>query len=276
MESPLAVLSAAAHYVEQMEQLKLSSAIGASSVTPGPVPSPGSVGAHPGLPVPSHSHSGPPLTLLVPCANGLFMPYIQQPGFLYGLPGANLHAGQIPVPPNKLALAPLSPGSSNLSSPMSSLGSNSAVSTPTEEYPSGRQLLLSHLGSHSDVGHPQPELLHLHRPEIIRKNDQAVSSVPASREVAPQPPKVVLRKKQKTQNSEIQQSVENHFRRSLGSNYNEIKIQEQQRPKTNVRRRPHSVFVSEEVDRHFEKSLGFDAWQVIKAKRAKPSRKTWN
>ena len=173
------------------------------------------------------------------------MPYIQQPGFLYGLPGANLHAGQIPVPPNKLALAPLSPGSSNLSSPMSSLGSNSAVSTPTEEYPSGRQLLLSHLGSHPEVGHPQPELLHLHRPEIIRKNDQAVSSVPASRDAAP--PKVVLRKKQKTQNSEIQQSVENHFRRSLGSNYNEIKIQEQQRPKTNVRRRPHSVFVSEEV-----------------------------
>ena len=201
------------------------------------------------LPGPAHSGVSPPLTLLVPCANGLFMPYIQQPGFLYGLPGANLPLGG-PIPPNKLALAPLSPGqSSSLNSPMSSNSAVSsravsAVSTPTEELPAGRHLLLSHLNHDST----NQELLHLPRPEIIRKDPAG----PAP-EAPAQPPKVVLRKKAKTQNSEIQQSVENHFRRSLGSNYNEIKLHEQSRPKTNVRRRPHSVFVSEEVHYNISK-----------------------
>jgi hypothetical protein len=103
-------------------------------------------------------------------------------------------------------------------------------------------------------------------------------------------PKVVLRRKKPIPSTEnIQQSVENHFRRSLGSNYKDASISQPPPPtatppqcdpivkvKGNIRRRPHSIFVSEEVDRHFERSLGIDAWQVIQAKRAKLARKTWN
>jgi len=358
MESPLAVLSAAAHYVEQMEQLKLSGSVGSSMGIPplGSLSSP-------------HAQ-GPPMTLLVPCANGILVPYVQQPGpYFYPLSSGPLSgslSGPLhPVPPNKLTLSPMSP-SSSLSSPVGSLGSalSSAVSTPTEE----RHILLPRINHeelqqklqlHQTVVSPAPSVVEITREnvarEIARENHElaretAVHEISDARQqrhpqsiklnqtqlnqaqlgqaqlaqapltqaqlspaqlsqaqlgpaqlsqtqlgqtqlgqaqiatsatlANPTTQKVVLRRKKPSANN-IEQSVENHFRRSLGSNYKDIKISEQ--PSTSfdpahkkIRRRPHSVFVSEEVDRHFERSLGVDAWQTIQAKRAKFARKTWN
>jgi hypothetical protein len=256
------VLSAAAHYVEQMEQLKLSTHPGVGS----PVMSPVSPVAPPLTP-------GPPVTLLVPCANGLLVPYVQQPGpYYYNLTGTPL------VPPNKLALSPLSPASS-LSSPHGSLGSSvsSTVSTPTEE----RHILLPRI-SHEELH----QKLRLHQ-----TTPPTPTPIPTGAAVLPRgestiSPKVVLRRK-KPNTEQIQQKVENHFRRSLGSNYKDAPIAttvattpastpQSEPTKPKGKRRPHSIFVSEEVDRHFERSLGVEAWQVIQAKRAKLARKTWN
>lgn len=270
MESPLAVLSAAAHYVEQMEQLKLSASVGASVMPPVSMAS---------LPA-----SVPPVTLLVPCANGLLVPYVQQAGpYYYNLAGGPL------VPPNKLALHPLSPASS-LSSPHGSLGSSvsSTVSTPTEE----RHILLPRI-SHEELH----QKLRTHQTTPTSPTSAVSAVLPRGELEGKQfstsalSPKVVLRRKKPIPSTEnIQQSVENHFRRSLGFNYKDASTLSQAPPPTgtppqceptvkvkpNQRRRPHSIFVSEEVDRHFERSLGVEAWQVIQAKRAKLARKTWN
>lgn len=273
MESPLAVLSAAAHYVEQMEQLKLSASVG-SALMP-PISSFASV-----------APTVPPVTLLVPCANGLLVPYIQQPGPYY----YNLASGPL-VPPNKLALSPLSPGSSSLSSPHGSLGSavSSTVSTPTEE----RHILLPRISNeelHQKLllQTSSPTLMNPHHPPMTTREivttAEGKQQIPQFNNTATLSQKVVLRRKKPLNEENIQQSVENHFRRSLGSNYKDASIPQQQQAQTenvkkvknNIRRRPHSVFVSEEVDRHFERSLGVEAWQVIQAKRAKLARKTWN
>lgn len=275
MESPLAVLSAAAHYVEQMEQLKLSASVGASVMPP--------------VSMASLPPSVPPVTLLVPCANGLLVPYVQQPGpYYYNLAGGPL------VPPNKLALHPLSPASS-LSSPHGSLGSSvsSTVSTPTEE----RHILLPRI-SHEEL-HQKLRPHQTTPTSPTTAGSATVSTVLPNRAAELEgkqfttsavSPKVVLRRKKPIPSTEnIQQSVENHFRRSLGFNYKDATISQPPPPtgtppqceptvkvKPNQRRRPHSIFVSEEVDRHFERSLGVEAWQVIQAKRAKLARKTWN
>lgn len=268
MESPLAVLSAAAHYVEQMDQLTLTGTVGSSLAPSGRVLPPVT----------------PPVTLFVPCANGLLVPYVQQP-YYYNFAGGG--AGLHPVPPNKLALSPHP--SSTLSSPHGSLGSavSSRVSTPTEE----RHILLPRIPNEEQLHQKLLSQVQTPPPPSNRENDQS----PFNSTTA-YPPKVVLRRK-KAQNNDIHEKVENHFRRSLGSNYKDAQIihsttnhpttvhkqQQQQQPtevmkrvKPNIRRRPHSVFVSEEVDRHFERSLGVEAWQVIQAKRAKLARKTWN
>jgi hypothetical protein len=280
MESPLAVLSAAAHYVEQMEQLKLSASVGASLMPP--VSSVASVHSPPVV---------PPVTLLVPCANGLLVPYVQQPGpYYYNFAGGPL------VPPNKLALSPLSPASS-LSSPHGSLGSSvsSTVSTPTEE----RHILLpriSHEELHQKLRTYQASPIPASTTPTTNTTTTEVGNQTFTTTTTAVSPKVVLRRKKPIPSTEnIQQSVENHFRRSLGSNYKDAAISQQAtatpagstppppplgdpivKPKGNIRRRPHSIFVSEEVDRHFERSLGVEAWQVIQAKRAKLARKTWN
>ena len=198
----------------------------------------------------------PPVTLLVPCANGLLVPYVQQPGpYYYNLAGGPL------VPPNKLALHPLSSGSS-LSSPHGSLGSSvsSTVSTPTEE----RHILLPRI-SHEELH--QKLRLHQTTPTSPTTTAAAATVLPRGETTidgkqfnTAVSPKVVLRRKKPIPSTEnIQQSVENHFRRSLGSNYKDATISQppptatppQSEPtvkvKGNVRRRPHSIFVSEEV-----------------------------
>lgn len=265
MESPLAVLSAAAHYVEQMEQLKLSATVGGSMMP--------QMSA-----VTSIAQAIPPVTLLVPCANGLLVPYVQQPGpYYYNLANGPIH----PIPPNKLTLSPLSP-SSSLSSPHGSLGSavSSTVSTPTEE----RHLLLPRI-SNEELHHKLQ--LHQTASPTPSTRDGIAATVEGKQQsqfnTATLTQKVVLRRKKPQSNDNIQQSVDDHFRRSLGSNYKDATLPLQplqsegiKKVKNNIRRRPHSVFVSEEVDRHFERSLGVEAWQVIQAKRAKLARKTWN
>jgi hypothetical protein len=185
--------------------------------------------------------------ILVPYPNGLLVPYVPQHGPYYQQMYYNLAQGTVhPVPPNKLTLAPMSP-STSLNSPQSSLGSalSSAVSTPTEE----RQVIMPRV--------TQEELirkLKVHdnlTPTVALGQNQPVEKIQKFNQntAANVVQKVILRPKKTTivSNEKIQQSVENHFRRSLGSSYDKEVVPETT-PRVNVRRRPHSVFVSEEVN----------------------------
>lgn len=92
------------------------------------------------------------------------------------------------------------------------------------------------------------------------------------------------RKKEKIQ---TENSIDIHFRKSLGEcwnneqrdeqvNENDEKNKKNKKIEKNFRRRPRTVCVSQEVDRHFEMALG-KSWHEMCAKRPKLNeRNTWN
>lgn len=247
MTSPLAVLSEAAYAYEQMEklnQLKLASSPVAS------IPNSYGLGGYP----PYGTGAGVPMLLVVPS--------------LYGLNSSNaalLQAGALnPTfypPPGLTGSSPPHPTQYGAPQPPTNLVLNASLSTGNRSLGSEESDLPPwHVSpSHVSPTHVQspnsPKQAPVKTSTIVRNPTHSVGGHPIAHSVGVDTQKVVMRQKK------ARNQIDNHFRRSLGSNY-ETPV---------LKKRPATIAYSE-VDDHFERVFGAEEWKKLQAKRKKLNR----
>lgn len=281
MTSPLAVLSEAAYAYEQMEklnQLKLASSPVASSIAN----SYGALGAY-GAGAYGGAPSAMPMLLVVPSLYGLNSQnqalLHQQAAALSGLNPAAFYPSGLttasmtssltsspthgpstpaygivphphphppPQPPTNLVL------NASLSTGNRSLGSEESEVLPPWHVP--REHVPAQQQSSS------PKALPVKTSTIVRNPTHNSSNVISCSSASSGVGGVEIQKV-KMRQKKVRNQVDNHFRRSLGSNY-ETPV---------LKKRPATIAYSE-VDDHFERVFGAEEWKKLQAKRKKMNR----
>jgi len=241
MASPLAVLSEAAHVYEQMEQLKMAEQLATTTQL-----------------VEHHHHHHQPAATAVAAGPGampwvLVVPQLNHANHAYHAAHAQALALQAmqtnaymaalshlkpPEPPRNLVLQPA--GSLGSSGPRS-LDSNES----SEGYPPWHTEHVQPIKTSTIVRNPAHQPAQHHHQLKMKQ-------------------KVVLRTK-KNHGGGGRQTVDSHFRRSLGHSG---AFDGQTQPPVHVKKRPSSMIEHSEVDDHFIRVFGADEWKKL-TKRAK-------
>jgi hypothetical protein len=260
MASPLAVLSEAAHVYEQMEQLKMAEQLATTTqlvehahhhhhhqpaaLAPATVAAAAAAAGSGGPAGP-----GPmPWVLVVPQLN-----HAAATNHAYHAAHAQALALQAMQTNAYMAalshLTPPEPPRNLVLQPAGSLGSSGPRSLDSNE---------------SSEGYPPWHTEHANQPiktPTIVRNPAHQANLVQQQSLKMKSQKVVLRQKKR------QNTVDSHFRRSLGT-HSLTTFDGQQQTPVHVKKRPSSMIEHSEVDDHFIRVFGADEWKKL-TKRAK-------